>query len=809
MYCLLRGLVSLLLFLVVGAQTRGQDLYAEGVVRTLELRFAPANWAQLLAQNYQARTFLRADLVVDGLTYTDVGVRYRGNTSYTQIGTSPKKPFEISLDEYAPGRRLYGYKTLNLNNGFRDPTFVREVLCFWIFRQFMPAPKANFVRLVINSESFGPYINVQQVNKELQEEWFRDGDGSRYRAERQPSAGTDDSALIWLGADPTRYTGGYELKTDPTPDSFGEIMHLCDVVNNTALARLPSDLPKVLDDDLALRYLAANSVMPAVDSYIGNVAHNYYLVFDAFHARFALVPWDLNASFGGNNWLTVQQKVQLDPYYTPSGRARPLLTRMLQVPTYKARYLAHIRAVLDLAYDWNSLGPRVAQLQRLVETDLIADTKKLYTMQLFRDNVVRDVQIQVGVSLQWIPGMQSMVTGRSAFLRAHTDVARMAPTVDGLLRAPQAPTVRDTVAVTARVSGVSAAAVSLFARERGRWLDAPMFDDGAHGDGAANDGVWGAFLAPRPFGTVVEYYVGAEATDGSIAFAPRTAGHRPPSYRIGWPTRPSSVQLNELLASNSTGIRDERGEREDWFELVNAGAHAEVVAGMYLTDDIARPTRWRIPAGQVLAPGATVLVWADDEPLDGPLHATFKLAAEGEELALFDTDGVTLLDWLRFGPQRRDESAGRLADGTGPWVTFPTAQTPNAPNAPPLCGRRAYSTLEPATHTMLLDAIGTSRIGSQDTWLVRNGPASSVAFALLAGSGASMPIPGHSVSLLIGNPLLVVLTVPTDGQGAASVGFAFPNNPALVGAHLFVAALAPAASGLVASNALETVVCPR
>jgi hypothetical protein len=191
------------------------------------------------------------------------------------------------------------------------------------------------------------------------------------------------------------------------------------------------------------------------------------------------------------------------------------------------------------------------------------------------------------------------------------------------------------------------------------------------------------------------------------------------------------------------------------------------------------------------------------------LHATFKLDVDGEELALFDADGVTLLDHVRFGGQRRDESAGRLTDGTGPWVTFPTDQSPHAPNVPPACGRRAYSALEPSTHGMLLGATGTSRIGTQDTWRVTGGPASSVSFVLLSGSGTSLALPGQGVSLLIGDPLLAALPVPTDGQGVATLGLSIPDNPGIIGAHVFVTVLAPGSTGLVASNAIQTVVCPR
>jgi len=118
--------------LTAAAQT--PDLYDETVLRTLDLTFAQSNWYQLLQQNYGTGVEVLADLTVDGVLYPTVGVHFRGTSSYTFIGSSQKKPFGISLDAVLPEQRLQGYKSLNLNNAYLDPTFVREVLCYRVFR---------------------------------------------------------------------------------------------------------------------------------------------------------------------------------------------------------------------------------------------------------------------------------------------------------------------------------------------------------------------------------------------------------------------------------------------------------------------------------------------------------------------------------------------------------------------------------------------------------------------------------------------------------------------------------------------------
>ena len=67
----------------------------------------------------------------------------------------------------------------------------------------------------------------------------------------------------------------------------------------------------------------------------------------------------------------------------------------------------------------------------------------------------------------------------------------------------------------------------------------------------------------------------------------------------------------------------------------------------------------------VLAPGASLVVWADDDAGDAPgLHANFKLSQSGEVVALTDAarNGGALLDLVSFGHQLDDVSYGRLPE---------------------------------------------------------------------------------------------------------------------------------------------------
>jgi hypothetical protein len=151
----------------------------------------------------------------------------------------------------------------------------------------------------------------------------------------------------------------------------------------------------------------------------------------------------------------------------------------------------------------------------------------------------------------------------------------------------------------------------------------------------------------------------------------------------GWRTQGIPLYINELLASNTRTNQDPQGEHDDWIEIYNAGDEPIDIGGMYLTDDLSAPQKWHVPseASQLTTVPARghLLIWADGDVDDEGLHAGFSLSATGEEIALFDRDGTTLIDRIAFDAQEADVSFGRWPDGADSWQPF-ASPTPGAEN---------------------------------------------------------------------------------------------------------------------------------
>ena len=146
----------------------------------------------------------------------------------------------------------------------------------------------------------------------------------------------------------------------------------------------------------------------------------------------------------------------------------------------------------------------------------------------------------------------------------------------------------------------------------------------------------------------------------------------------GQTSTPEGVVINELMANNDKAVPGPYGDYPDWIELYNSGAEPVDLSGMYLTGNLSNPDAWQFASGTVIEPNGFLVVWADNSPERGSLHASFGLNANGEAVGLFATDGETQIDAITFGPQDDDASFGRLPDGVLSWNYL--TPTPGSPN---------------------------------------------------------------------------------------------------------------------------------
>lgn len=653
---------------------KSDGLFDPNLLRTVTLAFTNSNWATLLANARTTGGNVPAQLQLDnGVIATNVGARYKGNTSYTMGGT--KKSVNLDINYSDPDTRLMSYRAVNLNNAAGDETVMREPLYFNILRRYAPSPRGALARLNINGVYWGLYSMVDQINNDLIDEWFPSHEGDRWRAPNvgggtggQPGGpgggggfSSAASAFSYLGATVSSYTNNYELKSDNSTNAWQRLVHAIDVLNNTPQAELREKVEEVFAVDRWLWFLAVENVFVDDDSY-WNKGADYAFYYEPESGRIHPVEHDGNEAFTSAMGITYT----LSPVQGATGTNRPLLYKLLPIPELRQRYLAHMRTVLEESFNPEATTSLIDHFHYLSSRAIMEDSKKNYTLASYTNDLV---------------ALKTYVTNRYRFLTNHSELTPVPPKITAVNGPVTAPEPTEVAMITARVeaeeSGIDS--VWLYFRDKpyGRFAVSQMFDDGAHGDGAADDGVFGGRTTNYPAGNKIHYYVEARAANAAkaAAFSPARAEQQTYSYRVGLATLTnSSVVINEIMADNSTTIADPQGQFDDWIELRNLTDAPVDMTGRYLTDDPYSPRKWQFPEGTILAADGYLLIWADENGTDTPgLHASFKLAKAGEQVLLIDTDANqnAVLDSVTFGPQEQDRSFGRSAHDPATFVILP------------------------------------------------------------------------------------------------------------------------------------------
>jgi hypothetical protein len=137
-------------------------------------------------------------------------------------------------------------------------------------------------------------------------------------------------------------------------------------------------------------------------------------------------------------------------------------------------------------------------------------------------------------------------------------------------------------------------------------------------------------------------------------------------------TEIEGLVINEISASNNS-VPDEFGGTDDWIELYNNGSQPIELGNLFVSDNLRSRLKYQIPSGTgqtKLAPGSYVLLWADKQTGQGPLHLHFQLSSEGEEVGIYQLIGnnVITLDETEFPSLNSTLTFARIPNGTGPFL---------------------------------------------------------------------------------------------------------------------------------------------
>ena len=537
------------------------DVFLQDEIPTVHITIDPDSLAEmLLDENLFSDYEYPASFVYQTSFYSDtidlIGFRLRGNTSRL----AAKKSFKVSFNTFVDQQKYKGLKKMNLNGEHNDVSILRSRLNWESARTFdVPASRTNHVRLYVNGEYRGLYLNVEQIDNRYLNERFAASTGNLYKC-------FYGSNLAYLGEDPDIYKLApwgnriYELKTNTEDDDYSGLAHFIDVLNNTPLQDLPCELEEVFNVHDYLKAAALEILWGHWDGYIYN-NNNYYLYDNPDDGRFHFIPYDLDNTLG-IDWLGLDWS-ERNIYDWDNNEPRPLFSRLMLIEEYRSEFTWQVNEAIETVFNPDVILERAEILQVLIEDAALEDDYKEldygFTDTDFQNALYEAFGAHVGMSIS-----------EYVEIRTNSALDQLETLLEPFVVIPfdNAPWTSGEVDLLA-FAGTSASFVQATINpSSGSSMIVDMFDDGLHQDLAANDGWFGAQIQAETSWDSFTYQIMAgngQETD--------TAPCEPQLVWSSW--LGNGLVINEVMPSNTSNIADEFGEYDDWIELFNAGSTSQ------------------------------------------------------------------------------------------------------------------------------------------------------------------------------------------------------------------------------------------
>ncbi|MFZ5891873.1 MAG: CotH kinase family protein [Myxococcota bacterium] len=358
---------------------RYEELFDNGKLATLRITFAEstlggANWLDMLWQKWKHcpphDNYVPVQMSYESpdgkgdVTLENVGMRLRGSMLRSVNDLQGfKLDFQALAGPAGPeGKRRFGdLNRLNTLSIEDDPSHLVQCLAYKALRDFgLPAPRCNHLMVYVNGAYYGLMEHAEQAdNRGFLRRHFGANAGNLYAASPSAAAcGWQDSLarLEYSGDTFTgAYTKAYQLVRATTAEAEQNLIPMLKCGDATATpdeATFKACISEWLDVDEWLRQIAAESLMPSLEAFIG-YQRNYFLYFKPDSSaprggRFLVWSWDLDTSF-------VYQRCSPSSCNVNSAvsnlykATRPKLVQRLTT-VYKAEYCAALKRFLSDIY---------------------------------------------------------------------------------------------------------------------------------------------------------------------------------------------------------------------------------------------------------------------------------------------------------------------------------------------------------------------------------------------------------------------------------------------------------------------------
>ena len=315
-------------------------LFDQSRIHTLDIRME--DWEGFLETAAQEE-YVPCTVVIDGETFSQVGLRAKGNNSrrLTEKYGLDRYSLKLEFDHYSPGS-YYGLDKFSLDASFQDNSYLKT----WITYDMMtymqvPTPLCSYVWVTVNGEDWGLFLAIEEPEEAFARRQFGPEHGQLYKPDyKSLNAENADVALRYNGDDPENYDNIFRnAKFTPSDQEKRRLIQALKVLSTG------ENLETAVNVDQVLRYFTVQVFVVNLDSYLGKTGHNYFLYEE--NGVISILPWDYNLAFatyslGMPDPINDATLYVNYPINTPASgeimRNRPLYHNLMKNQAYFDRY---------------------------------------------------------------------------------------------------------------------------------------------------------------------------------------------------------------------------------------------------------------------------------------------------------------------------------------------------------------------------------------------------------------------------------------------------------------------------------------
>lgn len=162
------------------------ELFDKTKIMTVDIQMDEDDWQDML-DNAISEEYYTCDIVVNGVTYKNVGIRPKGNTSLSQVysdDTTDRYSFKVEFDHYVDNQTCNGLDKLVLNNLMSDATYMKEYISYDIMSYLgVPSSLYAYASISVNGENWGLYLALEGMEESFAERNFGSSYGNLYKPE--------------------------------------------------------------------------------------------------------------------------------------------------------------------------------------------------------------------------------------------------------------------------------------------------------------------------------------------------------------------------------------------------------------------------------------------------------------------------------------------------------------------------------------------------------------------------------------------------------------------------------------------------